>query len=403
MPRIGKLTLVNYKSLQNVELKLNDLNILIGKNGSGKSNLISFFRLLRDAAKENLASRIGEEGGFGEIRWRGSSPRDMVEWKLELVYLEHVMEDRKEGKLTRYEGRWAAKGNGFTNRLEEISQDPYPGYSERFKYLSASDSHIQLLKLIGRGGEDKDFDYTYNDQELVVSQIRDPMRYPLLDEIRRLLDDWAIFRGFGEDALKNIYGAQSLSASYPLRLDPQGRNLVSVLQSLANEAHYAEAYGSLNEILESAFPDFEKLDLALVASNAIELRWRSRDFPGKLAFPARSMSDGMLRFIGLATLLLLPDPPSLIVIDEPEIGLHPGLIPMLAGLLKQASERTQLIVTTHSPSLLGSADIELSDIVLVERRDGATVMERADSRANLDRWLERYTLGELWTMGKLGG
>ncbi len=398
MARINKLTLTNYKSLQNVELELNALNVLIGRNGSGKSNLLSLFRLLCDGANGRLASNIAEQGGLGEIRWRGSSERDVIQWELTFEDLEQAAQ-----RAIYYSGALTARGNTFTFKSEELSQDPYPDHLERYKYLSASDGRIRILTSKVKD-EEQDIDYAYNDQEPVISQIRDPRRYPLLDEIRRLLSDWTVFRGFGENALKNIHGAQSLSGiSYPLRLDPQGSNLASVLQSLANEAPYNEDYKMLNEILGTAFPDFEKLDLALVASNAIELRWRSKDFPGRPAFPARSMSDGMLRFIGLATLFLLPEPPSLIAIDEPEIGLHPGLIPLLAGLLKQASERTQVIVTTHSPLLLSSEDIEVSDVVLVDRQDGGTIMERADTRANLDRWLERYTLGQLWTMGKLGG
>ncbi|HEX3049493.1 MAG TPA: AAA family ATPase [Aggregatilineaceae bacterium] len=401
MAQINKITLRNYKSLQNVEIALNPLNILIGRNGSGKSNLVNFFRLLCHASNEQLASEISRLGGFSEIRSRGSGEREGIEWELELAGLDHVIQAR-QGDPVYYTGQLAAQGNSFTVKFEEIAQDPFPGHSERYKYLSATNGRVRILKS-RTGDETKDIDYVYKDQELIVSQIRDPMSYPLLDEIRRLLKDWTIFRGFGENALENIYKSQPVNALYPMRLDPEGENLISVLQDLDNEGRYSQAYDSLNEILSIAFPDFEKLDIKPVAENRFELRWRSSDFPGKPAFPARSMSDGMLRFIGLATLLLLPDPPALIAIDEPEIGLHHSLIPLLGGLLKQASERTQVIVTTHSPLLLSSEDIELSDVVLVERAEGSTIIERADSRANLDRWLERYELGELWTMGKLGG
>ncbi len=403
MPQIKALTLINYKSLRNVEIELSPLNILIGKNGAGKSNLISFFRLLCEAANEHLADSLRGMGGFNEIRWRRSNERDSVEWELALKNLKQV------DHPIYYSGQLTGRGTSFSVGLEEVSRDPYPGYQDRYRFLSVSDGRIRFLAaktgdIENEMESETDYkEYNYKDQELVVAQVRDPVRYPLLDEIRHSLSDWMVFRGFGENALQNIYKSQALEASDPLRLDPQGLNLVSVLHSLANEAQYSSAYAALIDILEEAFPDFQKLDLKIVATGMVELHWRSRDFPNKPAFPARSVSDGMLRFIGLATLLLLPDPPPLVVIDEPEIGLHPELIPLLAGLLKQASERTQIIVTTHSPALLSSEDIELSDIVLVERKNGETIMERADSRANLDRWLERYTLGQLWTMGKLEG
>ena len=109
----------------------------------------------------------------------------------------------------------------------------------------------------------------------------------------------------------------------------------------------------------------------------------------------------MLRFLGLATLLLLPDPPPLIAIDEPEVGLHPRLLSLLAALMKQASERTQLVVATHSPQLISAESLDPDDIVLVEMEDGKTKLNRPDPE-ELRRWLERYTLGNLWVMGKLG-
>ena len=117
-------------------------------------------------------------------------------------------------------------------------------------------------------------------------------------------------------------------------------------------------------------------------------------------FPARATSDGMLRFLALATLLLLPEPPSLIAIDEPEIGLHPRLIPRLAELLKDASQRTQIVVATHSPLLLNAEAIQPEDVVVVDLENGETQFKRLDS-GDLKMWLERFTLGNLWTMGRL--
>jgi predicted ATPase len=271
--------------------------------------------------------------------------------------------------------------------------------------LSAADGYIHFLSTIPGSSNDvagyKQPDHEnyppYSNQELVVTQLRDPIRYPLLDEIRRLLNDWTIFRGFGEGALKNVYESQLLDITEPLRLDAQGRNLVSVLHAIANDTKYAEADDALRAILASAFDDFSKLDVRTLAAGRVGLYWRTQN---RWQFPASQMSDGMLRFLGLATLLLLPDPPSLIAIDEPEVGLHPELIPLLAGLLKKASAHTQLIVATHSPQLLNAEAIELDDIVVVEREAGRTTLDRPDSE-RLRLWLERYTLGNLWVMGKL--
>jgi predicted ATPase len=166
---------------------------------------------------------------------------------------------------------------------------------------------------------------------------------------------------------------------------------------------YEIVYEKLKQQTELTFPDFKELYMPLAGEGTVSFQWSSKDFPLK-PIGASQLSDGILRFLGLAAILLqanLPEPPALIAIDEPEIGLHPKLLPYLGGLLKQASERTQIIVSTHSPQLLNSEAIELQDIVLVERHNGETVMKRADSQQGLARWLDRYTLGQLWTMGRL--
>lgn len=398
MPIIVQVQLNNYKSFRNLDFRLRSLNILIGRNGAGKSNFISFFRMLRDASEGHLADNIRLAGGLNELRWRGSRPSDYVDWEITFQDLEHVT-----NRLIYYSGSLAAKGNSFSIRQEEIARDPYPGYEDRYKYLGAYDGYPRILSAKPDAEENEIEDVKvsngnrsgYTDQELIIAQLRDPLRYPLLDEIRRLMTDWSIFRGLGENALDNLYKAQPLDVTEPLRLDPQGRNLVSILHALDNDTRYADADENLKEILSAAFEDFSKLDIRTLALGMVGLYWRTKK---NWAFPAAQMSDGVLRFLGLATLLLLPDPPSLIAIDEPEIGLHPQMIPLLGGLLKRAAARTQIIVSTHSPLLLN--EVEAEDVVTVEVENGITSLTRQDSD-RLQIWLDRYTLGNLWTMGKL--
>lgn len=398
MPTISEITLLNYKSFRSLEnFQLKPLNILIGRNGAGKSNFINFFKLLSAAADERLANSVRVEGGLNEIRWRGSKQDDVLEWKLTIKGLD------VSSPLIFYTVNLVPRGNHFNVRLEEVSGEPKPGYRDGYKFLGAYNGRIRFLSAkpgtddanhIESNQSSEEVNYGYNDQELAIAQIRDPIRYPLLGEIRHIFTDWAVFRGFGENALKNIYDSQSLDVVSPLRLDAEGRNLVSVLHTLHNDGRYINAQAELEEILERAFPDFRKLAFPTIASGKAELQWRN----AFSQFPASQVSDGMLRFLGLATLLLLPDPPSLIAIDEPEIGLHPELIPLLGDLLKSASQRTQIIVATHSPQLLNAVVPE--DVVIVESDNGETKLERPDTDG-LRLWLERYTLGSLWTMGKL--
>jgi predicted ATPase len=398
MPTISEITLLNYKSFRNLEnFPLKPLNILIGRNGAGKSNFINFFKLLSAAADERLTTTIRAEGGLSEIRWRHSRQDDSIDWRLTLKGLDIPRPSIYYGVSL------IPQGNNFNVRLEEVSADPNPGFREEYKFLGAYNGTIRYLTAKPGTDDDVQLDgnqsteevgYDYNSQELAIAQIRDPIRYPLMGEIRHLFTDCTIFRGFGENALANIYNSQSLDVVSPLRLDSEGSNLVSVLHAVYNDGRYIAAQDELESILRQAFPDFRKLAFNLTASGKAELQWRNTFSQ----FPASQVSDGMLRFLGLATLLLLPDPPALIAIDEPEIGLHPELIPLLGGLLKSASQRTQIIVATHSPQLLNAVMPE--DVVIVESHNGETRLERPDSD-NLKLWLERYTLGSLWTMGKL--
>jgi predicted ATPase len=175
-----------------------------------------------------------------------------------------------------------------------------------------------------------------------------------------------------------------------------GGNLVSILQKLANESEYSSVNDHLNEAMQTVFPDFVKLDISIRASGMGALGYRSRDL--RRTVSTVSMSDGQLRFLGLTLLLLLPNPPPLIAIDEPEVGMHPEMLEVFADLLKQASARTQLIISTHSSRLLDF--IAPENIITVERKQGETTLERLDYE-RLQGWLDRYTLGKLWTMGKL--
>jgi predicted ATPase len=150
--------------------------------------------------------------------------------------------------------------------------------------------------------------------------------------------------------------------------------------------------------MRAVFPDFSKFDLPLVAGGQASIALRLKDLPKSI--PALFMSDGQLRFLGLIMLLLLPNPPNLILIDEPEIGMHPKMIDIFAEVVHETAKRTQVIISTHSPQLIDS--IAPEDLLVVEREDGATTINRVDL-ARLTRWLERYKPGYLWTHSTLIG
>ncbi|MCI0710049.1 MAG: AAA family ATPase [Chloroflexi bacterium] len=383
---IEKIVLRNFKSIANIELPLHKLNVLIGRNGSGKSNFLNFFHLLREGANGNFNAAINTMGGFSQVLHYGAQQNPLA-WEL-------TFQDIQVAETVYYTGELAKRGtSGYTVRLEELERPPYQDFVNRYKYLAVRDGRVRILK----SSQDEDEpQYDESDQELVIAQVRNRVRYPILSEVRHRIADWQIFRGFGSDALQNVRTSQVFNVVEPLRLDSSGINLVSVLQQLANEPQYESISEKLIQTIRTVFPDFTKLDIPISAGGMGSLNYRSRDF--SVSIPAISMSDGQLRLIGLLVLLLLPNPPSLIAIDEPEVGLHPEALEVFAEVLQQASERTQIIIATHSPRLIDFIPPE--NVIVAERDNGQTILEHVNDN-RLQQWLDRYTLGKLWTMGKL--
>jgi len=182
----------------------------------------------------------------------------------------------------------------------------------------------------------------------------------------------------------------------PLRLATDGSNLISVLNALNSEAQYEAINDRLNHLMRSVFHDFKKFDVRAVGGGNISLAYRSTLLP--IAIPSSLMSDGQLRFLGVMAVLLLPEPPNLIMIDEPEIGMHPKMIDVFAEVLQETAQCTQVIITTHSPQLLDSLPADC--ILVAERIDNQSTLTHPNQE-RLAMWLEDYSLGYLWTQTTL--
>jgi predicted ATPase len=382
---IEQIALRNYKSILDAEIELGQLNVLIGRNGSGKSNFLSFFHLLNQGAHGHLSDTINTMGGISEVIHYKA---DTFEWELTFKELGGMSPVYYRGKIKR-------RGTFYYNILfEELEHLPYLSHSTRSKFLTFADGRVRVLSAV-QDEKDEERD-DVSDQELFITQLRDRRRYPMLFELETVLKNWQHFRGFGSDALDTIRSSQNFRSVEPLKLEADGSNLISILQQLANQPQYQEVSDKLNQLFRVTFSDFAKFDIPIDASNKGSLNYRSHDFSAGI--PAISMSDGQLRFLGLILLLLLPNS-SLIPLDEPEIGLHPQMLAILAEALEHASQHTQIIISTHSPQLIDALKPE--NIILVDREEGNTSFRRPDAE-QLQRWLERYTLGRLWTMGRLG-
>lgn len=387
---IRQIKLENFRSIKSLELELGRLNVLIGRNASGKSNFLSFFKILGEGVQGNLNKTIiNEVRGFEFLKHLDTDASESVFWEVEF-------ESAHNDSLF-YQGRIGASGiAGYTIQSEILARPPGEGYDSRYKFLEVREGRIRLLT-----NQDQEEEATLENlsQELAISQIRNQSRYPAIAEAVSHMRAWSVFNGFGEKELNNIRGAQTLNVVSPLQLATDGSNLVSVLWELSNQPRYEKTYNRLNNIMHAVFPDFKQFDLPLVAGAQASIAFRSSEL--NKSVPALYMSDGQLRFLGLIILLLLPDSPDLILIDEPEIGMHPKMIEVFAEVLKESSQNTQIIVSTHSPQLIDS--IDPNDLLIVENISGETQIHRPLEMERINHWLERYSPSYLWTHTTLLG
>ena len=371
--------------------ELRDLNVLIGPNGSGKSNLIEALELL-SATPHDFAAAVRDGGGPAEWLWKGGDAVRPAE--IEAVLENGTPTDRP----LRYRLRFTAvqsRVEVVDEAVEEAERDPgRPAAADIYFYyrFQHGDPVLNVRDdtggSIGRRLRREDL---LPDQS-VLAQRKDPEQYPEVTSTGRRLGAIHTFREwtFG----RYVPLRQPQPADLPEdRLLPDSRNLALVLNQIE---HAGEA--RLNQLLRQFFPRFERMSTR-VSGGTVQFYLHESGF--RAPIPATRLSDGTIRFIAILATLLSPSPPPLVCIEEPELGLHPDAVALLADLLVDASERTQLVVTTHSDALVSALTNQPDAIVACERPGPGTVLRRLDPE-RLATWLEDYRLGDLWRMGELG-
>jgi predicted ATPase len=355
---ISKLTIKGYKSIRSLEnFELRNLNILIGPNGAGKSNFLSFFRLLEEIIKDDTAIKDQKKSsGYREnleryVKYMGGADK--------IFYL----------------------GTKETKKVEvELFHDSIDT-DFHFSLLPTSDDRLDCQLLTGTG--------------LISRDVKD-----LCTEIDNIID--TVFRGYAYYHFNDTSDFAAVKKPCSKRdyeyLRTDASNLAAFLLFLRKK--HEKDYQYLREVVQLAAPFFGDFLLRDSLDNPDEtlLEWRQKasDYP----FHPSQISDGTLRFICLATALLQPNTPSTILLDEPELGLHPYALNLLAGLIQKAAARTQVIVSTQSAALIDNFEPE--DIIVVERKNGESVFSRPDTE-KLKIWLEDYSLGEIWCKNIIGG
>jgi len=368
---------------------LKSLNVLIGPNGSGKSNFIEALSLMRSAPSD-IRTVIRRGGGVSDWIWKGD-PEGVA--TIEIVTrnphgnmpLRHVLAFRKENQAFRL----------VDERIE--NEKSYPNYENPYSYYNYNDGN-PVINVKTEGRDDKPEQRklkpeTVDTDQSILAQRRDPETYPEISYLADVYDKIKIYREwyFGRNAVFRVPQKADMRND---RLEEDFSNLGLFLNRLRG---VPKAKNIILEALRDLYEGLDDFDVS-IEGGTVQVFFTEGDF----TIPATRLSDGTLRYLCLLAILCDPAPPPLICIEEPELGLHPDILPKVAHLLKAASERTQLIVTTHSDILVDAMTDRPDAVLVCEKHDGQTKIRRLDSK-RLEEWLKDYRLGELWTRGALGG
>jgi predicted ATPase len=420
---IRSIQLKNFLSYENVDppFELGALNVLIGPNASGKSNLLEAIALLH-AAPKDLAALISEGGGIREWLWKGTYhtpvpfPLAKAALRRQLGLKEtedtptatiDAVIDYPDGIMPlRYRLTFTAIGQrfGITDESVENERPTMSNGTEVFSfyrydygrpvlnYRTTAEAHAGTLD--GRAPINLQRE-ELSPERSILSQRKDPGQLP---EITYLGTEFSSIKLYREWSL-----GRYMPARMPQKADgpedfllEDASNLGLVLNDLEQQS------GTKSQILAFLRKFYDGADdiTTKIYANTVQINIHEKGL--KHPVPATRLSDGTLRYLSLLAILCHPSPPSLICIEEPELGLHPDIMPTLAELLIDASQRTQLIVTTHSDALVSALGDVPEAIVVCERDNEGTHLKRLKSK-DLEKWLQDYALGDLWRMGQIGG
>ena len=385
-PLLRNITVKNILSFgpDGISLDLQPLTVLIGTNGSGKSNLFDSIELLKSAPCQ-LAGPIRTGGGIRNWIWgRRSGPTALIEAIVVNPHGHQPLRHRIE--FTESEQTFRLMDERVENEHPDLGhEDPF------FFYRLQSGRPALTVK-----GENNRRSLQREDvasDESILSQRKDPDQFPELAHLSDFYGGISLYREWGLGRKSAFRQPQSTDVR-PSPLMEDFTNLGVFLNRLRQDP---PTKTRLIDYLSDAYEGLIDFELNF-EGGSVQVFFTE----GDLAVPASRLSDGSLKYLCLLAILLNPHPPPLVCIEEPEMGMHPDLIPKIADLLVEASERCQLVVTTHSDMLVDSLSERPESVVVCEKHDGQTTMNRLDPK-ELAHWRGKYRLGQLWTRGQLGG
>ena len=371
---------------------LEPLNVLIGPNGSGKSNLIEALSLLA-AAPRDLQQPIWEGGGVGNWLWKGVAWATIATVDVTIRYADIPL--RYGLSFTENWARFQ-----LVDELVQLARpatpiDPQPYL---FYHYRTQGNHPIIDVVMPADGNRFQRQLQWDDinpDQSVLSQRRDNVTYPELTYIADLFGFMFFYREWNLGHYAPVRLPQRPDA-YQAFLLPDCSNLALVLNGLLNQPHVKQ---QILERMRDFYPSFTDV-MTQVSGGTVQIFFHEKGLHHPI--PATRLSDGSLRYLCLLAILCHPNPPGVICIEEPEIGLHPDVIPEVAKLLVEASTRSQIFVTTHSDILVDALTDVPEAVIVCEKPEISTQLRRLDSE-ELSSWLEDYGLGQLWMRGEIGG
>ncbi len=392
--KIQKLSIEGFRSLKKVEWTPGDLNVVIGANASGKSNLITALEFLSASARGRLSEYVISKGGMAALVWDGQAQD--IRFASKISFDDDVTETQFDTLEYRLDMRKRDSANDYllTDEFAVVRH-----------LLVGLDSGVDFTNLLTRDTQSAMIFFEKSNDFSVVEDA--PPAETLLSLasgahwgnhwlplLRKYLAGWSLYNDLFLH--QNAPIRQSVITRYDTRINPDGQNLASALHTLYTGDRDFKRDIDLG--MGAAFDDFEEVVFSPAASQRIELgiRWKSL----KTVQTAASLSDGTLRFLFLLTVLSDPNPPALIAIDEPETGLHPGMMAIVAEYAANAARKSQIIFTTHSEAFLDAFREKRPTVTVAKWEDGETTLAIVDDE-ELAHWLKDFTLGDIFRSGTL--
>lgn len=380
MSKLKRVKIGGFRRLLDLSIELRPLMVLIGANGVGKTSILDAFSLLAASAAGKLNDSLNEWGGVSNV---------LTYDKAHEITLEIDM-DVPEYVPLQYKLSLIPQGASYSIKYESFTQSRMQ-YKEPFKHI---ESHYNDIRYFDK---EKGIlvrpTWEHNPLETSLAQVPKMFKQP--EDLRRTLSSSTLYHFLDVSSRSPIKLPQPMQPA--MLPGMKGENIVPLLYYLRESD--PDRFETIEDALRAAFPSFERLNFPPVAAGMLTMTWKDKNFEQPLYM--HQLSEGMLRFLWLASLLQSPGLTTVTMIDEPEVSLHPELLSLLAELLREASERTQLIVATHSDRLIRF--LQPKEVVVMDSNEEGDATAVWADQFDLEQWLEEYSLDEVWQMGRIGG